>query len=131
MRRFAALALFALLALPARAEAPLEAWYAALAEADAEAAALVLADDAVLVFEDLGVEQTKDEFLESFDEWSAAVAGAAILFAEEARTDDTVTARVCYRFEANELMTREVFTLAGGRIARSVQSPLGEACEGF
>ena len=46
----------------------------------------MLAEDARIRLDDLGIEQTKAEFIASLDEWQGAVAGAQIRHKVEART---------------------------------------------
>jgi hypothetical protein len=59
---------------PARADdALLERWYAALFDADREAISELLSDDATIRLEDLGVTQTKTEFIAALDEWEEIV----------------------------------------------------------
>lgn len=122
----------------ARAEAPqspvLEKWYPALFAADADALAALLTDAAEIRLDDLGIVQTKAEFLESLDEWKESTEGADFdwKLAPDAPVNAMeATALVCYRFPSNELMTREVFTFENGRISGSVQTTESESCAGF
>ncbi|TDH37779.1 nuclear transport factor 2 family protein [Pseudohoeflea suaedae] len=127
----------ALSAAPCRADsgAPvLDRWYPALFAADAEKLASLLTDDAEIRMDDLGITQTKQEFLGSLGEWKDSIEGASFdwrLDTGVPATDSGATALVCYRFPANELYTREVFTFAGGRITGSVQTMEGESCADF
>ncbi|MAY62703.1 MAG: hypothetical protein CML29_10865 [Rhizobiales bacterium] len=135
----AGIAAFTLLPSPcpvfAQTEAPvLEKWYPALFAADAETLGSLLSNDAEIRLEDLGITQTKAEFLESLGAWKDSIEGAAFawkLAAGAPASATEATALVCYRFPSNELLTREVFTFAAGKITESVQTTEGESCAGF
>lgn len=112
----------------------LEKWYPALFSADADTLSDLLAGDAQIRLVDLGITQTKAEFLESLDEWEDSVEGAEFdwkLDPDANLSDTEATALVCYRFPDNELMTREVFAFANGLIESSIQTTAGESCEDF
>src|SRR5580765_7983388 len=66
--------------VPARADdgALIDRWYSALLVADRTELSELLADDVRIKLDDLGVVQSKQEFIASIDEWKGAVAGAAI-----------------------------------------------------
>lgn len=135
VRRGAALAALAILAAagPASAdpEAVLERWYEALMQPDRAALADMLAEDATITLEDLGISQTRDEFIASMDEWEDAVKDAS----EEHRLDSTVgdatTMLVCYRFAGNDLLMRERFVFDGDTITQSTQTTVAEDCGQF
>lgn len=112
----------------------LDRWYTALFDVNRVAIADLLADDAVINLEDLGVSQTRDEFIASLDEWEEAVKDANIAWQleEGAIADDgQATALVCYQFPDNELLIREVFVFRDGKIAGSTQTTAGDSCEAF
>lgn len=117
-----------LLADPA---AVLDRWYAELQTGDDAAISAMLSDDAVIVLEDIGVEQTKAEFLDSLEEWRDAINGGSIAWKLESAEGNSATALACYRFPDSEMEVRETFTFSGDQIARSVQTEAGQACEGF
>ncbi|WP_157016571.1 nuclear transport factor 2 family protein [Mesorhizobium xinjiangense] len=130
------LAALALLVFPAAglasdAESVLSRWYDALARADRTALDRLLANDAVIRLEDVGIEQTKAEFLDSIEEWEIAVDGAGIRHRIEQEEGRSVTALVCYDFPDNDLLTREWFVLSGDRISESVQASVAENCAEF
>lgn len=112
----------------------LDPWYAALFSADSAKLDALLTPDASIVLEDIGITQTKAEFLDSMSEWSDAVDGATIAYrldpSEPADAAGAVTF-VCYRFPGNSVMMRERFTFAAGKVSGNVQTPAGKACEGF
>jgi hypothetical protein len=132
MRRLLALALFLALAPAASAEdgraAVIEKWYTALAAIDRGAFETLLADNAAITLEDLDVEQTKREFIDSLDEWEEAMQGASIKHRISEETPGNVTVAVCYIFPGNESLTREVFTIDGGKVTRSVQTTITDSC---
>ncbi|MEM5493646.1 nuclear transport factor 2 family protein [Hoeflea sp. AS16] len=112
----------------------LDRWYTALFDVNRLAIADLLADDAVITIEDLGVIQTKAEFIEALDEWEDAVENANLAWQLEAGTEaDATTASVlvCYQFPENEKMIREVFGFRDAKIVSSVQTTVGDSCENF
>ena len=113
--------------------APVQTWYQALGEADGTALENVLADNARIDLRDLGIVQTKAEFLDSLDAWAEANKDAEILTRSGKKTGkpDTVAVEVCYRFPSNEALFVETFELAGEQITKSVQQQLSESCTGF
>ena len=120
-------------ALPATADPAeiLDRWYDALMQPDRAVLAALLDEDATITLEDLDIDQTRDEFIESMDEWEDAVKGASEQHRLDSTVGDTVTMLVCYRFPENELLMRESFTFAGERIARSMQATVAEDCSAF
>ena len=65
---------------PCRAETKtpvLDKWYPALFSADAPALASLLTEDAEIRLEDIGITQTKSEFLDSLGEWKDSIEGAS------------------------------------------------------
>jgi hypothetical protein len=112
----------------------LERWYTALFNVDREALSELLADEALIQLEDLGITQTKAEYIASLDEWEEIAQNTNFAWqidAEAPEDADQATALVCYQFPDNDLMMREVFSLGNGRITGSVQSAVGDTCEEF
>jgi hypothetical protein len=72
----AAALLFSIVSARADDGALIGRWYAALLVADRTELSDLLADDVRIKLDDLGVVQTKQEFIASIDEWKGAVAGA-------------------------------------------------------
>ncbi|MBT1157860.1 nuclear transport factor 2 family protein [Aminobacter anthyllidis] len=126
----AALALLATVSAVAQ-ESIVDRWYAALLKADAPALSQLLADNATIRLDDIGVTQSKAEFIASMDEWQAAVKGAKIRHKIEAEMGDTVVVRTCYDFPNNDMTTRETFTTRSGVIVANTQMTIGENCDGF
>jgi hypothetical protein len=121
------------LALPVHADdnAIVDRWYAALLAADRARLSDLLADDARIRLEDLGIEQNKTEFIASMDEWETAVAGAAIRHRIDKSEGGVVTVIVCYDFPANDLLTRETFATTGEQITASSQGTIAESCDDY
>jgi hypothetical protein len=112
----------------------LDRWYTALFDVNRLAIADLLADDAVITLEDLGVTQTKAEFIEALDEWEDAIKNANLAWQLEEGAEASATTAsvlVCYQFPENEMMIREVFGFRGTKIVSSVQTTVGESCENF
>lgn len=108
-----------------------ERWYNALTTGDRQAFSELLSDDATILLEDLELEQTKAEFLESLDEWENAMRGSTITHHVEKIDAAGATVLVCYRFPSNELFGRDSFRVANGKITESAQSSIGETCDVF
>lgn len=123
-----------LLTTPARASLEtdiLDRWYALLGKANAAGLSGLLSPRARIRLNDLGVTQTKQEFLESMQEWGAAIKGGSIRYRIETTGAGQATAVVCYEFTSNEMMTRETFRMVSGLITRSDQAKLAEDCASF
>lgn len=129
---FAAL-VWAAAAMPAFADdgAVIDRWYSALLAADRAGLADLLSDDARIDLADLGVEQSKQEFLDSMSDWEASVKGAAIRHRIEKSEGGVSTVIACYDFPGNDLMMQETFAIADGRITASSQATIAENCDSF
>ncbi|WP_027169127.1 hypothetical protein [Mesorhizobium sp. WSM3224] len=124
-----------LLSLIVRASADdgavIDRWYSALLVADRTELAELLSDDVRLKLDDIGVVQTKQDFMASIDEWQGAVAGAAIRHRIEMSEGGQTTVLACYDFPNNDTLMRETFTVAGGRITASTQTAVAQDCSGY
>jgi hypothetical protein len=109
----------------------IERWYAALLATDRAAISDLLSDDARIKLDDLGVEQSKVEFIASMDEWETAAAGATIRHRVEKAEAGVTTVIACYDFPANDIMMRETFAIAGDRITASSQAAIAETCDAY
>ena len=120
-------------AMPAFADdgAVIDRWYTALLAADRAGLADLLSEDARIDLADLGIEQSKQEFLDSMDEWEASVKGAAIRHRIEKSEGGVSTVIACYDFPGNDLLMQETFTIAGERITASSQATVAENCDSF
>jgi hypothetical protein len=118
---------------PARADdgAIIDRWYAALLVADRTELSELLADDVRIKLDDLGVVQSKQEFIASIDEWKGAVAGAAIRHRIEKSEAGVTTVIACYDFPNNDMLMQETFAVTGNRITASSQAAIAENCDGF
>ena len=111
--------------------AVIDRWYSALLVADRSELAELLADDARLKLDDIGVIQSKQDFIASIDEWQGAVAGAAIRHRIEKSENGQTTVLACYDFPGNDTLMRETFTVAAGRITESTQTAVAQDCSGY
>jgi hypothetical protein len=109
----------------------LSRWYDALAVVEREEIAALLAPEATIELKDIGVTQTRTEYLASLDEWSDAIEGGSIQHRIKSDSPDTVTVSVCYSFTSNKMMTTEDFVFAGKQIVSSVQETVATNCDGF
>ena len=109
----------------------IDRWYSALLVADRTELSDLLSDDARMALDDIGVVQTKQDFIASIDEWQGAVAGAAIRHRIEKSVNGETTVLACYDFPNNDTLMRETFTVAGGRITASTQTAVAQDCNGY
>ncbi len=118
---------------PARADdgAIIDRWYSALLVADRTELSDLLADDVRIKLDDLGIVQSKQEFIASIDEWKGAVAGAAIRHRIEKSEAGVTTVIACYDFPNNDMLMQETFAVSGNRITASSQAAIAENCDGF
>lgn len=91
----------------------------------------VLADDARIDLPDLGIVQTKAEYVEALDNWPDAIEGGTIAHVVTAADGVSATAKVCYRFVDNELLSEETFAFTGGQVSALTSKTLAETCAGF
>lgn len=127
----AAALLIAIIAARADDGAIISRWYSALLVADRTELADLLADDVRIKLDDLGVVQSKQEFITSLDEWKGAVAGAAIRHRIEKSEGGVTTVIACYDFPDNDVLMQETFAVADNRITASSQAAIAENCEGY
>ena len=106
-------------------------WYEALGAPDRAKLSALLAKGATVKLQDLGIEQSKDEFIASMDEWETAVAGAKIRHRIEKDENGVATALTCYDFPDNDILMRETFAIAGEAITESTQETVADTCDGF
>ncbi|MEI9430104.1 nuclear transport factor 2 family protein [Mesorhizobium sp. Cs1299R1N3] len=127
----AAVLLLAIMAARADDRAIISRWYSALLVADRTELADLLADDVRIKLDDLGVVQSKQEFIASLDEWKGAVAGAAIRHRIEKSEGGVTTVIACYDFPNNDMLMQETFAVSDNRITASSQAAIAETCEGY
>ncbi len=105
-----------------------ERWFVALGGVDRREFRNLIADNALINLKDLGVTQTKNEFIASLDEWAAATKEASVVYRYQAISDDNAVVQVCYRFKYNETLSVEKFTFSNEKITSSVQEKMGNNC---
>jgi hypothetical protein len=109
----------------------IDRWYAALLAVDRVAISDLLSDDARIRLDDIGVEQSKAEFIASMDEWETAAAGGAIRHRVEKAEGGVTTVIACYDFPANDILMRETFAVTDDKITASSQSAIAETCDAY
>ncbi|RWP68542.1 nuclear transport factor 2 family protein [Mesorhizobium sp.] len=127
----AAALLFSIVSARADDGALIGRWYAALLVADRTELSDLLADDVRIKLDDLGVVQTKQEFIASIDEWKGAVAGAEIRHRIEKTEAGVTTVIACYDFPKNDMLMQETFAITDNRITASSQAAIAENCDGY
>ncbi|PAQ05970.1 hypothetical protein [Mesorhizobium temperatum] len=127
----AAALLFSVMSARADDGALIDRWYAALLVADRTELSDLLADDVRIKLDDLGVVQTKQEFIASIDDWQGAVAGAEIRHRIEKTEGGVTTVIACYDFPNNDMLMQETFAIADNRITASSQAAIAENCDGY
>lgn len=133
MKRLFPIFLAAALVVPALLAAAndadiVSAWYEALLAVDRDQLSELLADDARIHLEDLGVEQSKAEFIAALDEWETAAQDAEIRHNVEGEENGMIAVAACYDFPDNELLVRELFRIDADKVVESIQSNLSEDC---
>lgn len=119
------------LAAPADDRAIIGHWYSALLVADRTELSDLLADNVRIKLDDLGIVQSKQEFIASIDEWKGAVAGAEIRHRIEKSEGGVTTVIACYDFPNNDMLMHETFAVTGNRITASSQAAIAENCDGY
>ncbi|MCF6098423.1 hypothetical protein [Mesorhizobium muleiense] len=127
----AAALLFSVISARADDGALIGRWYAALLVADRTELSDLLADDVRIKLDDLGVVQTKQEFIASIDDWEGAVAGAEIRHRIEKTEGGVTTVIACYDFPNNDVLMQETFAIADNRITASSQAAIAENCDSY
>ncbi|TIN17896.1 MAG: nuclear transport factor 2 family protein [Mesorhizobium sp.] len=127
----AAALLIAIIAARADDRALISRWYSALLVADRTELSDLLSDDVRIKLDDLGIVQSKQEFIASIDEWQGAVAGAAIRHRIEKSEGGVTTVVACYDFPNNDMLMQETFAVTDNRITASSQAAIAENCDGF
>ncbi|RWP64036.1 nuclear transport factor 2 family protein [Mesorhizobium sp.] len=127
----AAALLFSVISAGADDGALISRWYAALLVADRTELSDLLADDVRIKLDDLGVVQTKQEFIASIDDWEGAVAGAEIRHRIEKTEGGVITVIACYDFPNNDVLMQETFAIVDNRITASSQAAIAENCDSY
>lgn len=106
-------------------------WYGLLVASNEDGLAKLLADDAVIRIEDLGVTRSKTEFLGTMSEWRIAIAGGGIRHKVEKSQDGVTTVLACYDFAENDILQRETFRIADGKITENTQARVADDCSAY
>ncbi|MER8526023.1 MULTISPECIES: nuclear transport factor 2 family protein [unclassified Mesorhizobium] len=109
----------------------IDRWYSALLVADRTELSDLLADNVRIKLDDLGVVQSKQEFIASIAEWQDAVAGAEIRHRIEKTEGGVTTVIACYDFPSNDMLMQETFAIANDQISASSQAAIAENCDGY
>ncbi len=108
--------------------AEVQAWFVALTKVTHPGFKKLIAEDAKIELRDLGIIQTRQEFLDSLDEWEDATKGAILLTQMISSQDGVDIVRVCYRFKNNEQLNRETYHYTDGKITSVIQELIGKEC---
>lgn len=106
----------------------IDRWYDALRIVNRATFNTLLADEATIELKQLGVEQDKEEFVESLDYWEDIAGDLFISPNIVSSSDQLIEVDVCYRFPSNSHTNRETFHIKGGLIVRQIQEKLREGC---
>ncbi|MER8666009.1 nuclear transport factor 2 family protein [Mesorhizobium sp. M1156] len=109
----------------------IDRWYSALLVADRTELSDLLANNVRIKLDDLGVVQSKQEFIASIAEWQDAVAGAEIRHRIEKTEGGVTTVIACYDFPSNDMLMQETFAIANDQISASSQAAIAENCDGY
>jgi len=123
--------LFALTSVRADDSDVISRWYSALLVADRTELSDLLDDNVRIKLDDLGVVQSKQEFIASMDDWQGAVAGAAIRHRIAKSEAGVTTVIACYDFPGNDMLMQETFAVADNRITANSQAAIAENCDGY
>ena len=115
----------------ARDDDTITRWYSMLVAANEDGLASLLSDTVVIKLEDIGVTQSKSEFLGTMGEWRIAIAGGGIRHKIEKSDGDVTTVLACYDFAENDILIRETFRIDSGLITENTQARVGEDCKAF
>ena len=97
--------------------------------ADADLFETLIADTAVIELKQLGIVQTKAEFIDSLEAWQQASKDLEITYEWEGIDATSASAEVCYRFPSNAFTNLEIFTVQEDRIVRQEQTRMQEGCK--
>ncbi len=106
-------------------------WFQALTTVDRREFNKLLAEDAKIELRDLGITQTKAEFIEALDNWEDATKGAILLTRPLTSIGGKDVIETCYRFEENEQLNRETYISSQEVITSVIQELIGDKCVGF
>jgi hypothetical protein len=108
-----------------------QAWFVALTKVNHPGFKKLIAEGTKIELRDLGIVQTREEFLDSLDEWDEATKDAILMTQLLSSKDGTDILEVCYRFKNNEQLNRETYTYSDSLITSVIQELIGTECKGF
>ncbi len=108
-----------------------KAWFVALSKVSRPRFRELIDRNARIELKDLGIVQTREEFLDSLEQRDDATKGAILLTQVISSQDGVDIVEVCYRFDSNEQLSRETYRYLDGRITSVIQERLGTNCVGF
>ncbi|MEL7430567.1 MAG: nuclear transport factor 2 family protein [Pseudomonadota bacterium] len=103
-------------------------WYKALRSNDRAAFAELMTEDARVFLNQLGVVQSREEFIESLDVWEEVSADVQIYVSLDRVDEERLVATVCYQFPENSYTNSEMFSFDDGKIFQQVQERIQEGC---
>ena len=106
----------------------IERWYSALEQSQRSEFEALLSADAVIELKQLGITQTKEEFIESLNHWKTISKDLAITFEWEGIDATSASAEVCYRFPDHSFTNLEIFVVQNGLVVRQEQQRMKEGC---
>lgn len=118
-------------AMAASDEDTITRWFGLLVAANEDGLGELLSDDAIIKIEDLGVTRSKTEFLGTMSEWRIAIAGGGIRHKVEKSQGGVTTVLACYDFADNDILQRETFRIADGKITENTQARVADDCSAY
>ena len=118
-------------AMAASDEDTITRWFGLLVAANEDGLGELLSDDAIIKIEDLGVIRSKTEFLGTMSEWRIAIAGGGIRHKVEKSQGGVTTVLACYDFADNDILQRETFRIADGKITENTQARVADDCSAY
>ncbi|MBL1405265.1 MAG: hypothetical protein COC17_01760 [Hyphomicrobiales bacterium] len=106
-----------------------QSWFDGLRTANAATFEEILTHNALIELGDLGISQTKSEFIASLDEWKHVHKGTVINTKLASSENALIEVNVCYKFPSNEVYNRETFELIDGKISKSIQEKISNTCQ--
>ncbi len=109
-------------------KSPIDQWYSALKTSDQNMFNEILSEQAKVEILDLGVTQTKAEFIAALDEWAEASKELKLSYEISSADDTKALVEVCYEFPSNSFTNEEQFTLSDGKVISQIQQQIEEGC---
>jgi len=106
----------------------IDQWYTALKTSDRTTFDTMLAANARIQIMDLGITQTKAEFIEALDNWEEAAKELKLSHEIGKVNETSATVEVCYEFPSNSFTNEETFEFSDGKVVSQVQQQIEEGC---